>query len=465
MQRQRVQWRRRAPCGGGLPNKYMRIKLSLMITLLAVLGARAALAQEVTSHGDFIPSEELNKQLPHWLRFSGEFRTRLEGFTGGGYRAGNDDNYLLTRVRINTHIQPATWLKLEFQGQDARVFWKNQRPAAPPVQNTMDLRLGYIQIGDPEHKAFGVRAGRQDLLLGEQRLVGNVDWQNVARSYDAVRLTLRHYGYRIDGFTGSVVQTVDREFDRPFRNKGDKLHGLYGGMDKLVPHAVVGPYVLWRATRNLLTEFSKPGNRDFKTYGVRWAGTLPGSLDYSTEFAVQRGWLGSDRIAAWGGHWLVGYTLSSMGDKPRFIAEYNFASGDKNPHDGVEGTFDQLYPSGHDKYGLADQVGWRNIHDVRLAVELHVNAKWQVRPAYHNYWLASASDALYATSSLPTTRRADGSAGRRVGQEADLSMLYRVNKYTQASAGVARLFPGQFLKKSTPGHGYNYTYLMISSHF
>ena len=101
----------------------------------------------------------------------------------------------------------------------------------------------------------------------------------------------------------------------------------------------------------------------------------------------------------------------------------------------------------------------------RSAVELHVNAKWQVRPAYHNYWLASASDALYATSSLPTTRRADGSAGRRVGQEADLSMLYRVNKYTQASAGVARLFPGQFLKKSTPGHGYNYTYLMISSHF
>src|SRR4029453_11206237 len=121
------------------------------------------------------------------------------------------------------------------------------------------------------------------------------------------------------------------------------------------------PYVLWRVTRSLLTEFSKPGNRDLKTYGVRWAGTLPGNLDYNTEFAVQRGSLGSDEIGAWASHWLVGYTLSSMHYQPRLMAEYNFASGDKNSHDGMEGTFDQLYPSGHDKNGLADQRAWGDI--------------------------------------------------------------------------------------------------------
>jgi Alginate export len=180
---------------------------------------------------------------------------------------------------------------------------------------------------------------------------------------------------------------------------------------------------------------------------------------------MQKGSLGSDRIAAWGGHWLVGYTRSAMTYQPRFMAEYNFASGDKNPHDGVQGTFDQLYPTSHDKYGLADQVGWRNIHDVRLAVELHINARWLVRPAYHNYWLASATDALYAANGLPIARRRDGSAGRRVGQETDLAMLYRVNKNTQVSAGFAHLFPGEFLKKSTPGHAYNYPYLMISYRF
>jgi hypothetical protein len=183
----------------------MRTSRSLIITSLALLGATAALAQAVPSQADFVPSDELNKQLPNWLRFSGEFRVRLEGFTGGGFRAGNDDDYLLTRLRINLRIQPASWLKFEFQGQDARVFWKNQRPAAPPFQDTMDLRLAYLQIGDPEHKTFGLRVGRQELLLGEQRLVGSVDWQNVARSFDAVRLTLRHKGYRMDAFAAKVV--------------------------------------------------------------------------------------------------------------------------------------------------------------------------------------------------------------------------------------------------------------------
>ena len=88
--------------------------------------------------------------------------------------------------------------------------------------------------------------------------------------------------------------------------------------------------------------------------------------------------------------------------------------------------------------------------------------RWLVRPAYHNYWLAAAADALYAANGLPITRRADGLAGQRVGQEADLATLYRVNKHTQGSGGFARLFPGDFLKKTSPGHAYNYAYLMIS---
>src|SRR5262249_11624548 len=132
----------------------MRTRVSLMITFVASLGVTAAFAQQAATHADFVPSEELNKQFPRWLRFSAEFRTRLEGFTGGGFRAANADDYLLTRLRINMHIQPAHWLKFEFQGQDARVFGKNQRPAAPPFQDTLDVRLAYVQVGDPEHKTF-----------------------------------------------------------------------------------------------------------------------------------------------------------------------------------------------------------------------------------------------------------------------------------------------------------------------
>ena len=54
----------------------------------------------------------------------------------------------------------------------------------------------------------------------------------------------------------------------------------------------------------------------------------------------------------------------------KLTANTTIASGDANPADGIRGTFDQLYPTAHDKYGLADQVGWRNIHHVRVGFDI-----------------------------------------------------------------------------------------------
>ena len=85
--------------------------------------------------------------------------------------------------------------------------------------------------------------------------------------------------------------------------------------------------------------------------------------------AVQTGSLGADSVQAWAGHWQLragAPTRVPLG----LTGEYNYASGDADPTDGTRGTFDQLYPTGHDKYGLADQVGWRNIHHLRAGVEL-----------------------------------------------------------------------------------------------
>jgi hypothetical protein len=85
-------------------------------------------------------SEDLNAELPHWLQLGGEYRARVEGFTGGGFKANTEDAYLLSRLRLNMTIRPESWLKFGFQGQDARVFWKNQNPSAPPYQDTFHLR-------------------------------------------------------------------------------------------------------------------------------------------------------------------------------------------------------------------------------------------------------------------------------------------------------------------------------------
>jgi hypothetical protein len=149
----------------------------------------------------------------------------------------------------------------------------------------------------------------------------------------------------------------------------------------------------------------------------------------------------------------------------RLSAEYNYASGDRDPHDGRRQTFDQLYATAHDKYGLTDQVGWRNLHDVRVGWEAKPVPALTVWSNYHNWWLASARDALYAGNSSVLAVRPDGSAGAHVGQEIDLQAMNTFSKHLQLGAGVGHIFPGEFLKRTSPGKSYTYPYLMLNCSF
>jgi hypothetical protein len=429
----------------------------------ALVGLQVYAQQAAVPSNAFVPSDELNSQLPRWVRFSGEYRGRLEGFTGGGFKADNDDLYFLNRFRINLKLQPTSWLKFQFQGQDARVWGKNQNPAAPPFQDTMDLRMAFAELGDNEKGNFGIRVGRQELAFGEQRLIGHVSWLNTARTFDAVRGTVRYKGYRLDAFASTVVNAKEGEFNE--HTDGNNLHGLYGGIEKLVPNAVIEPYVFWRLSQRLTTEAGARGNLDFKAPGFRFSGKLPANFDYSVEMVKEMGGLGADDISAWAGSWRLGYTMTKLRFKPRLVAEYNYASGDRNPRDGKRGTFDPLYPTPHDKYGLADQVGWKNIHDLRLGTELKPHAKWLVSSFFHDWWLASKTDALYAAGGVAVARVAAGTAGRHVGEEIDVQATYTVNKQLQVAGGFAHIFPGQFLKTATPGKSYNFPYLMLGYSF
>src|SRR5215467_12453487 len=65
------------------------------------------------------PLDGFNAALPKWIRFSGQFRTRVEGYTDGGFNPANEDAYLLTRLWLNVRVQPAPWLKFFAQSMDS----------------------------------------------------------------------------------------------------------------------------------------------------------------------------------------------------------------------------------------------------------------------------------------------------------------------------------------------------------
>jgi len=399
-----------------------------------------------------LPTTELNRQLPRWLAFSGDERMRLEGFSGAGFGPNNDDLYLLSRFRFNLAIKPSASWKILVQTQDARVWWKSQRPYAPPFQDTWDLRQAYLELRDPDKSHVALRIGRQEISLGGERLIGVSSWQNVGRTFDAARLLL-HYGkFRLTAFSASVVVLRDGEVGSA--DAGNNLHALYGTTNNwLIPNSTIEPYLMWR--------LQPSSGLDMKISGVRWLGTLH-ALDYNTSLVFERGHDATDQVNAWAGHWLLGYTLGSA----HLVGEYNYATGDASPHDGQSNTFLLLYGTAHDRHGLSDEVGWRNLQHVRGTLDVKSLGKWSLTPSYNAFWLADAHDGLYnSQGNVVVPRVVSGSAGRWVGQELDLSAQYNFSTITQVGAGFSHLFPGTFLKLATPGHGFNYPYLQVTTRF
>jgi hypothetical protein len=425
------------------------------LSVIAVSGVTATAQQP--SPPPPLPNR-VNEALPSWLRLRAELRERMEGFEGSGYVEGRDDLYWLTRLRLTATIAPRPRLSFQIQAQDARVARKQVGPVGAPFQGPFDLRMAFAELGDGA-TPLTVRVGRQELAFGEQRLVGNVSWLNTARTFDGARATFKNPRLTVDTFATSVVRIIDDAFDKS--GNGNWFTGAYATTTALIPKSSLEPFVFWRRDINLRGESGAFGSLEQTTVGVRWAGTLPSRLDYSTEMAAQTGSLATDSVRAWAGHWQLRRSLGGPGTV-RVATEYNFASGDANPSDRRRGTFDQLYPTPHDKYGLADQVAWRNIHHLRFGAELVPGHRIQVTGSYHSWWLADTRDGLYAASGALVARVANGADSSHVGQELDLQLARALTPQLQLAGGLAHIFPGGFLRQATPGASYTYPYVMAT---
>ncbi|HLG54068.1 MAG TPA: alginate export family protein [Vicinamibacterales bacterium] len=400
----------------------------------------------------------VNEMLPSWLRVRGEFRERVEGFQSGGFVDGRDDTYALSRVRVNATVTASKHLSFQANVQDARVAKKQVGPTTAPFRGPFDLRAGFADIGDAM-APMAFRLGRQELAFGEQRLLGHLAWVNTGRTWDAARVILRAKGFQADVFGASLVRSLPDGFDKS--GNGNRLAGVYATTPKVVPQASVEPFLFWRRDVNLRSELGTIGDLAQTTMGVRVAGKLPAYFDYGVEMAMQRGSLAADSVNAWAGHWQIRESLPGRG-AVKLTSEYNFATGDDNPTDGSRRTFDQLYPTGHDKLGLADQVGWRNVHHLREGFEFLPFKATPLSVNYHSWWLAERADGLYAASGALLARVVGGAASSHVGQEVDVQISRALTPQIQIAGGYAHIFTGAFLEQATPGASYSHPYVMVT---
>jgi hypothetical protein len=409
------------------------------------------------------PVAKLDESLPKWLHIGGEYRDRLEDPTGIGFTRTNDF-YLLDRLRLKIAIQPKDWLKFYGEVQDARIFFNHHIANANPFEDSWTLWQAYVQVGNSTSGWVDALAGRQVLLFGDERLIGPSNWTNVGRTFDVARINIHHPGYEVSVFGSSVVPGSNTDLHNVI--PGNNLYGVYASFQNIIPRATFEPYVFSRfAPGNFaLPETVGRGHLDEVTIGLHLKGTLPADFDYDTEFDGQKGSLGAFSIGAWAGYAGLGKRFPNVAAAPRVYIEGNYASGTKNPAGRDWNTFDQLYPSNHDKFGFTDQVGRRNLVHFRVGVEENVGKKWKFKQAFEGYWLATSNDNFYASSGAISVSAHPG-ASRHIGNELDLVAEYQLNKGLNFGFGYARLFAGQFLKTATQGNDYSYPYAYVEYNF
>ncbi|BCS34862.1 hypothetical protein TBR22_A40880 [Luteitalea sp. TBR-22] len=396
--------------------------LPLLLLLLGTVVAPVA-AQDVP------PPDPLNARLPAWARVTASTRVRL------------DSDHLLERARLGVRLTPWRQVQLVAEVQDARAFGYDRTDGS--VRDVLDVRQAWVGVGREQGWA-DLKVGRQKLAFGSERVIGGAEWGNTGRVFDAARLAVHHGGARVDLLAAAVVTNEPESPDH--RQQGHTLLGAYGSITTLVPHATVEPYVLIRHLPTATGELGSRGSARSDTLGTRMIGALGAAWSYEGEVLVQRGHVASSDLRTWAGLAQVQRRFADARWSPSVLLEANYASGDHDRADGEVGTFDQLYPTNHAIYGVADRVGRRNTRNGRAGLALRPSSAFTLKVEGNAFWLADSHDALYAASGAVAVKAVPGGAiSSFVGHELDVIADYRLSRHYDVGAQVGHLFPGAFL--------------------
>ena len=379
--------------------------------------------------------------VPIKLKWGGQVRARQESTNVQSYAApstlrGMDQSLL--RIRLWAEADTGKDIKGYLQIQDSRVFGSEANTTANTAN--VDLHQGYLDILNLFGQSLDLRAGRMELLYGDQRLVGSLDWSNIGRAFDGGRLRYRFEKASVDGFATNVKQTADVRRNQTF-------WGLYGSA-KVIPNHETDLYIFGRDFGDgaQVAEQGNKGNLSDRTTGARIKGAS-GAWDYSGEGDWQFGRKAGQRVRAWAVATTGGYTFQND-YKPRVGVEYDYASGDARTNDNQVQTFDPLFPTGHLFQGYQDIFDWRNGHDIEGTVSAVPAKGWKVEADYHKFLLDHSFDAWYDATGAVISRDATGGSGRNVGDELDLQARTKFRDTLGLLFGYSRFFAGRFVKRT-----------------
>lgn len=426
--------------------------IALSLVMLVVSGpARSGefRAPSEPSNSSFKVIEAVGDRLDVRLNIRSRYET-LENFTVRNYAAGKDD-VLLLRTRLSFDYRWSGVAHGLVELQDAR-YWLNRLSRSDFGQSSsyfdeLDLRQAYVEWKKLGQSRFGLKLGRQILVYGDRRVFAPAEWGNVGNYWwDAAKVSFGGARMQADFFYARRVLSEMKDWN--FDHHPYHVAGAYARVLQL-PVSLDAFYVAKGDWSGGVRGEIGPGDEQRHTWGIFSERRIADGWDYGLFGAAQVGRFGHDDIQAFGFIGRAGYTFRTAW-KPRIGCELNYASGDGDPNDGVNETFDGLFGAMDVPYGWMNVVCWKNLADWAVIASVQPAKTVTLTVEYHGFRLARARDAWYWTSGKPERRDNTGRAGRDLGHELDVIARWPVRKDIELLVGGARFFAGDFLSH-TPG--------------
>ena len=376
------------------------------------------------------------------LSFGGSWRFQYESFSNEQFQNNPDQDNLwyLNRVMLHAHLK----IKNKFQlfAEVNSSFIGDKDNPSPVDKDELAINQLFIKYKVNDHWSIGV--GRENLILGSNRLVDLREGPNVRRSFDLTQVDYHSNNFSAKAFFAIPVKPNPYVFDNNFLEFDETLSALYTTIS-LNKTNHLDAYVFYQKDDNVNYNNAK-GNERRTSLGVRYFGNYK-TLKFNNEAVYQFGNIENQSIQAWTlsvqleNSTKLGNHFYNIGVKSEII------SGDKNQNDRVLNTFDALYPSGA-YFGRVARFGPSNLIDIHPYINTQFK-KLFIEFDYDVFWRYSVNDGVYNAALLlqyPNTNNQ-----RFIGQQIGTIVGYKINKHINLEFESNVIFPGTFLKQSNQG--------------
>ncbi|MGO4409654.1 MULTISPECIES: alginate export family protein [unclassified Brevundimonas] len=384
------------------------------------------------------------------LSLSGMERLQFNSYSHESLNSQKFSDQLLMQFRhiYGADLHLGSHVRAYAELASGQVGGRDIGPQPPRQRNDLALQQAFVEVGGALGDGrVSVRAGRQEIWLGNGLLISTQPSANIPQTYDGVTAQYRSKSARVDIIAVENVANKDGVFG-DFSNSGRKIWGAYGSFalprsqDGAVALNIDPFYLGFKSTR--LAMAGLVGDDERHGLGMRLWGKA-GPMQVDTTVVRQGGTFAGRDVEAWAFYGDAGYVIESSPLKPRIGARFDAISGGQGD-DGKVRTFNPLY-TGQQYYAASGYLAGSNL--VEAGPTLAFNPSKDVRVSAYNrwYWKQDRDDAVYGRGFTPLPGTAGDTVGY-VGMQPDLTVQWSINPHLTLTAEAAYFDVSDGLKRA-----------------